>query len=77
MTMNNKPEMMPKISVKDAVDVECEKCGGKVFTQALMLKKVSKFITGEDKDTMLTIPVISCVECHHVNSEFLPKENIY
>ena len=77
--MKNNSEMMPmpKISVKDAVDVECEKCGGKVFTQALMLKKVSKFITGEDKDTMLTIPIIACVECHHVNSEFLPKENMY
>jgi hypothetical protein len=59
--------------LKDAVDVECESCGCKVFEEKIMLKKISKFQTGTDRDSISPIPVIACASCNHINEMFIPK----
>lgn len=63
----------PNAHLKDAEDVKCEKCEGLVFEEKMMMKKVSKFITGTDRDSITPIPVIACSNCNHVNEMFIPK----
>jgi uncharacterized Zn finger protein len=63
----------PNDHLKNAEDVKCEKCEGTVFIEAMMMKKVSKFLTGADRDTITPIPVVACAACGHVNEMFIPK----
>lgn len=69
------PQGQPVTSahLKDAVDITCEDCGCNVFEEKIMLKKVSKFITGQDRDSVSPIPVIACAKCNHINEMFIPK----
>jgi hypothetical protein len=55
--------------------VVCEKCSNNIFSEGLMLRKVSKFLvaTTSNKDQVIPVPVFYCVECKHVNKEFLPE----
>ena len=62
----------PSINLNDATDVECDECQSKIFVERLMIKKVSKFLTGAPRDTISPIPVLACAKCSHVNKEFMP-----
>jgi hypothetical protein len=61
------------ISLKDAEDIKCESCGGIIFEEKLMIKRISKLLTGGDRDSISPIPVIVCAKCNHVNELFKPK----
>jgi len=56
-------------AIKDGI-----KCENKTFIQGLMFSKVSKFITGEKQDTILSIPVFLCTKCNTPLEEFLPDD---
>ncbi len=58
--------------------VICEKCKGTVFSEGLVLRKVSKFLvaTATDKDTLIPVPTFYCIKCQHVNKEFLPEGSV-
>lgn len=55
-------------------NVVCE-CGNKVFTEAVILKKVSPLVTGSSTETIYPIPVYQCTKCGKIPSEFLKKGN--
>ena len=42
------------------------------FRQVMAINKVSKFLTGGDKDTMVPIPVFRCDDCGAIPEEFQP-----
>ena len=50
------------INYADAPYIECEECKGKVFEEKMMIKKISKFMTGSDQDSIVPIPVIACAD---------------
>jgi hypothetical protein len=54
--------------------VVCENCSGKIFTEGLLLRRVSKFLVAStsDKDQVIPVPTFYCVKCQHVNKDFLP-----
>lgn len=62
------------MSLDQTEEIKCEKCGGRVFTQGFMMRKVSELMTGTGKPGILPIPIFVCDECGHVNKEFLPEE---
>lgn len=62
------------ISAKDMEDLKCESCEHGIFNQSFILKKVSRFVTGQSDDTVVTFPVFVCAKCGNINKEFLPKE---
>lgn len=70
----NKDQLNLNIKLDQTIDVTCESCEGTVFNQGLMLKKVSKFLTGTGQEGLIPITIFYCVKCNHVNPEFLPKE---
>lgn len=70
--MNNQPKL--NVSLDKTLPIACEECGHQIFTEGVMLRKVSRFLTGQMQDGLVPIPVFACSKCQHVNEEFLPKE---
>ncbi len=56
-----------------STSIVCEKCGNQTFRESLLLRRVSRLITGEAKDGILPIPVFACTKCGHINKEFIPS----
>lgn len=50
-------------AIKNAKDISCGECGGKIFNQGTKLKEVSKLLTGEAQDTIYPIPALFCIRC--------------
>ena len=73
--MEDKIQMpQPKIGLDQTTAIKCEKCGCETFIEAVMLRKVSPFLTGTGQPGIIPIPTFVCVNCHNVNNEMLPKE---
>jgi uncharacterized Zn finger protein len=70
--MNNTPKL--NVSLDKTVPIVCEKCENQTFTESVILRKISRFLTGQMQDGIVPIPVFSCSACGHVNEEFLPQE---
>lgn len=62
------------INLTDTEPIFCENCGGELFDQALLLRKVSSFLTGTGQSGLVPVSVFECTKCHHVLKEFLPDE---
>ena len=67
--MNN-----PNLNIKkdDLKPLVCSEFGGMYFRQVMAINKVSRFITGADKDSMIPVPVFRCDDCGYVPEEFQP-----
>lgn len=74
MNQNQNQQLKMNVSIKDTVPVICEECKNDVFTEGLKLRKVSRFLSGTDKDGIIPIPVFYCAKCGHVNSDMNFKE---
>ena len=68
------------LDLSSTTAIACEECGNHTFKPIFFLRKISRFLTGEDTDRILPIDSLCCIECNHVNSEFAPpivkQENI-
>lgn len=66
---------MPPVRIKlsDTTEVICDKCGCNIFTSGLLLRKVSKFLTGSDRDNMAPMEVLYCVRCQNINKDMMPS----
>jgi hypothetical protein len=60
------------IGSNDMQSISCKECNGMYFRQVMAINKVSKFLTGADKDTMVPIPVFRCDDCGAIPEEFQP-----
>ena len=48
--------------------------GGKVWVQGVILRKVSKFITGTSEDALVPIPVFYDPDTKEILEDSIPKE---
>ena len=69
--MNNVQQ--PQIDLKNTTSIEGFD-GGKLFGQAFVLRKVSKFITGASDDGVIPIPVLYDLESKKIIPDSLPPE---
>ena len=60
------------IGADDMQPIICEECGGMYFRQVMAINKVSKLLTGSDKDTMVPVPVFRCDDCGAIPKDFQP-----
>lgn len=67
-------ELNMNVSLKDTTAINCEECEWEIFTEGIMLRKISRFVTGTTQDALMPIPVFACAKCGHVNKDFLPKD---
>ena len=61
----------PPIDLKNTTGIKNSK-GGSVFQQGVILRTVSKFITGTDEDALLPIPVDPILKTSPANSLAAP-----
>jgi DNA-directed RNA polymerase subunit RPC12/RpoP len=66
----NTEKNLPRIDLKEQPTLTCEKCESKFFEEVVMVKKVSKLLTGSMEDTIVPFPTYRCADCKHVNSDF-------
>ena len=63
------------IDITQTTPVVCEECGHEHFTQVSMMRKLSPMLSPTGQPALIPIPVYACAKCHHVNQEFLPKDD--
>jgi hypothetical protein len=69
--MNQQPKM--NIDFKNTTPVEGFD-GGKLFGQAVLIRKISKFLVGADEDALIPIPVFYCLDSKKILVDSLPPE---
>jgi len=69
--MQKQPEMNIDFSTTTAVEGFN---GGKLFGQAFVLRKISKFIIGANEDALIPIPVFYDLYSHKIIKDSLPPE---
>ena len=71
--MNQKPQMNVNIDIKNTQPITSPD-GNQVFQEGVILRKVSKFVTGTSEDGVIPVPVFFDVKTGKVLVELLPKE---
>jgi hypothetical protein len=71
--MNNKPQMNVNIDIKNTKAITSPE-GNQVFSEGVILRKVSRFVTGTQEDGVIPVPVFYDVVTGKVLVELLPKE---
>ena len=66
----NTESNLPRIDLKEQPTLICEECESKYFKEVVLIKKVSKLLTGSMEDTIVPFPTYRCDDCGHVNKEF-------
>jgi uncharacterized Zn finger protein len=72
--MSKQQEINMNVALKDTTSIACEECQSEVFKEGVLLRKVSRFVTGTSQDALMPIPVFACAKCGHVNADFMPKD---
>lgn len=62
----------PQIGLNQTSSVSCPTCKSIFFKEILIMRKVSRFITGAPADSITPIPVIVCDQCKTILHEALP-----
>ena len=60
------------IGPNDMQPIQCKVCDCLYFRQVMAINKVSKLLTGSDKDTMVPVTVFRCDDCGAIPEEFQP-----
>lgn len=71
--MNQKPQMNVNIDIKNTQPITSPE-GNHVFQEGVILRKVSRFVTGTQEDGVIPVPVFFDVKTGKVLVELLPKE---
>lgn len=62
--MNNQ-----QIDLRNQPSIRCENCEGQIFREVVLLKKVSRLLTGHSDDTIAPLSTYMCNNCGHLNSD--------
>ena len=71
--MSNPRQLNMSLDLKTTTPI-VSKDGGQVFSEGVILRKVSRFITGQAEDGVVPIPCFFDVKSGKVLTELLPKE---
>jgi hypothetical protein len=71
--MQQAPQQQPQIDLKNTTEVKNFN-GGSIFQQGVILRKVSRFVTGTDEDALLPIPVFFDPETNKILTDSVPKD---
>ena len=69
--MQEQPQL--NIDFKNTTSVEGHD-GGKLFGQAVVIRKISKFLVGADEDALVPIPVFYDLESKKILVDSIPPE---
>jgi len=69
----SKEQMQLNVDIKQSTPIVSED-GNQIFQEAMILRKVSKFLTGTSEDAIIPIPVFVDTKTGKILIELLPKE---
>ena len=61
------------INLKDATDIECEKCKNKIFDEKVMFKRLSALLSPTGQKVIIPLKVFECSSCKTRNEEISPQ----
>ena len=73
MSKQQPPQLNANIDIKNTTAITSPD-GNQVFSEGVILRKVSRFVTGTSEDGVIPIPVFYDVKSGKVLIELLPKE---
>ena len=73
MSKQQQPQLNANIDIKNTTAITSPD-GNQVFSEGVILRKVSRFVTGTSEDGVIPIPVFYDVKSGKVLIELLPKE---
>jgi hypothetical protein len=71
--MSKQPQLNTNIDIKSTTAIKSPD-GNQVFAEGVILRKVSRFITGTSEDGIIPVPVFYDIKTGKVLVELLPKE---
>jgi len=71
--MSNKPQMNVNIDIKNTRPITSPE-GNSIFAEGVILRKVSRFVTGTQEDGVIPVPCFYDVKSGKVLVELLPKD---
>lgn len=74
--LGNQPGVpqQPRVDLSQAQDMNCPHCNYPYFIQAVMIKRISRFVANTAKDAVLPVDVLLCGNCGKPMDELLPAE---
>lgn len=72
--MNNQNELNVKLDLKKDTTPLYSEDGNMIFQEAVILRKASRFLTGQKEDSIIPISVFIDVKTGKVLKELLPKQ---
>ena len=74
MTQPNQQQINLAAALKSSTSVRCqsEGCGSMLFEPVMIIRKISRFVTGSSQDDFLPMQVFVCKYCGELNEDMLP-----
>jgi hypothetical protein len=69
----NPEQLKMNVDIKQSTPIKSEE-GNQVFQEAVILRKISKFLTGTSEDAVVPIPVFIDTKTGKILTELMPKE---
>ena len=64
-----------QLDLKNATDMTCEKCDGKLFEKVCRIKKVSALVSPTGQEIVLPFELFACKSCGEIPKIFLKELN--
>jgi uncharacterized Zn finger protein len=62
-----------QLNLAQTTGITCSNCGGLFFDQPVLVRKISRLLTGTPTDQFTFLPVLRCSDCGEVLKEFFPE----
>lgn len=72
--MNMNQQMSPQQLIQNSKSFNCENCGGMFFKQVMVLRTLSRLVTGSPQDQLVPFPVFRCDDCGTPIQDMIPRE---
>ena len=69
----NQEQMKMNVDIKQSTPIVSPE-GNQVFQEAIVLRKISKFLSGTSEDAVIPIPVFIDIKTGKILTELLPKD---
>ena len=66
--------MAQQVNLSNTSGIVCAKCGNFTFVEAMIMRKVSRLLTGDKQDGIMPLVVFTCQRCGTVCPDALAPE---
>lgn len=60
-------------AMQKSTGIKCSACDGFFFEQTILLRKISRFVTGQSQDTIFPVQAFRCQDCQTPLFEMFPE----